>query len=226
MRDKRAKKSPPMIENPYSVEPMEMEVAQESKTINPDRFEASSLNAIPNPKHFSYKVLGILSWAVLIFCFVSLGIAPRLMLNVARVVAIYMMVRLIAFMFLYLTGLAKIRGTEKRASASPYQGLSTREIARHKAVHHVVVLPNFNEPQDILSRTLQSLSVQEGARHYISVVLGMEEREPEARDKAEALLAQYKGKFYCLMATFHPSNLPGEAPGKGMNETWAARCAR
>ncbi len=148
------------------------------------------------------------------------------MLDVARGVAIYMMVRLIAFTFFYLTGLFKIRQMEMRVSAGPYRGLSNHEFARHKAVHHLVVLPNFNEPQEILSRTLQSLIVQAGADQSITVVLGMEEREPGAREKAETLMAQYRGKFYGLMATYHPSNLPGEAPGKAMNETWAAHCAR
>jgi cellulose synthase/poly-beta-1,6-N-acetylglucosamine synthase-like glycosyltransferase len=168
----------------------------------------------------------MLSWGVLIFCLGSLVVARRILLDVARVVAIYMMVRLIAFTVFYLAGLFKIRVMEKRARAGPYRGLSRDEIVRHKAVHHLVVLPNFNEPQDILSRTLQSLSIQAGADLNITVVLGMEERELNARGKAEALLAQYRGRFYCLMATFHPSNLPGEVPGKGVNETWAVRCAR
>lgn len=162
---------------------------------------------------------------MLVFCIVSLVAAPRLLLGVARVVAIYMMVRLIAFTIFYLAGLVKILETEKRAGGNPYRDLSTQEIARHEAIHHLVVVPNFNEPQGILSRTLQALTVQAGARQNITVVLGMEEREPGARDKAEVLLTMYKGGFSCLMATFHPSNLPGEAAGKATNETWAVRLA-
>ena len=226
MRDERTKLSPVIFENPPSFEPMDIEATQESKILHPGQNDPNHLNANPNPKHFSYKVLGILSWSVLIFCFVSLVAAPRLLLDICRVVAIYMMIRFVAFMFLYLVGLVKIRAAEKQAGTSPYRGLPAREIARHKAVHHMVIIPNFNEPLEVLSRTLQSISVQEGARHYITVVLGMEEREPEAHAKAETLLEQYKGKFFHLMATFHPADLPGEAPGKGMNETWAARCAR
>ncbi len=114
----------------------------------------------------------------------------------------------------------------KAGPRQPYAGSFQDEIARHQAVHHLVVVPNFNEPEDILSRTLQSLAVQAGARQNMTVVLGMEAREPEARDKAEALLARYKGSFYGMLATFHPSDLPGEAPGKGTNETWAVRRAR
>jgi cellulose synthase/poly-beta-1,6-N-acetylglucosamine synthase-like glycosyltransferase len=203
-----------------------MESAQEYKTINSNRFEANHLNANPDPKHFSYKVLGLLSWGVLVFCFVSLVAAPRILLDVARVVAIYMMVRFVAFTIFYLSGLVKIREMEKRDFASPYRDLSGDEIAGYQAVHHLVVVPNINEPLEIISRTLQSLTVQAGARHNITVVLGMEEREPDAGNKAEALMEMYKGSFFDLMATFHPSNLPGEAPGKATNETWAVRRGR
>jgi cellulose synthase/poly-beta-1,6-N-acetylglucosamine synthase-like glycosyltransferase len=168
----------------------------------------------------------MLTWSVLIFCFISLVVAPRLLLDVARVVAIYMMVRLIALTVFYLAGLARFRKTERQAGARRHEGLSGRPLVRHEAVHHLVILPNFDEPQAILSRTLQSLCVQQGARDCMTVVLGMEEREQGARDKAETLLAQYRGRFYGLIATYHPSNLPGEVPGKGMNEAWAARCAR
>jgi hypothetical protein len=92
---------------------------------------------------------------VLIFCLVSLVMAPRLLLDVARVVAIYMMARFIVFTFFYLVGLFKIRAMEKRTSAGRSRGLSGSAISRLKAVHHLVVLPNFNEPQELLERTLQ-----------------------------------------------------------------------
>ena len=205
---------------------MRLESAQEQKTIISSRFETNRLNSNPDPRHFSYKVLGLLSWGVLVACFIGVVVAPRLLLDAARIVAIYMMIRIIAFTFFYLAGLVKIRETEKRANARLYRGFSRHEDASQKAVHHLVVIPNYNEPPEILCRTLQSLKVQAGRRQNITVVLGMEEREPDARDKSKALLAMYTGSFYNIMATFHPSNLPGEAPGKATNETWAVRCAR
>jgi hypothetical protein len=156
---------------------------------------------------------------------ISLVVAPRLLLDIARVVAIYMILRLIAMTIFYLVGLHRFREAERQAGSNSYLELSEPQLARRRAVHHLVVLPNFDEPQEILSRTLHSLCVQEGARDFMTVVLAMEEREPGARDKAETLLAQYKGDFQGLTATYHPSNLPGELPGKGTNETWAVRSA-
>jgi len=226
MRDQQKKLNLVIIKDPPLADELDLKVMQESAASNPNGFDPDQLNTNPDPQHPSFKVLGILSWSVLIFCFVSLVVAPRLMLDVARVVAIYMMLRFIGFTYIYLGGLFKIRAMEKRASISPYKGLPNREMARNKAVHHLVIIPNYNEPPDVLTRTLHSLWVQEGARQHMTVVLAMEERESEARTKAQALLAHHKGKFFHMMATFHPSGLPGEAPGKGVNETWAVRHAR
>ena len=184
------------------------------------------LNANPDPKHFSYKVLGLLSWGILVSCLVNLVVAPRLLLNVARVVAIYMMIRFIAFMFLYLIGLLGIRTAEKRAMARSRLASLRDENVPSRTVHHLVVLPNYEEPVEILDRTLRSLTSQAKACQTITVVLAMEEREPGARSKAEALVAKYKSGFHGMMATFHPADLPGEAPGKGVNESWAVHCGR
>ena len=209
MRDERTKLKPVVVDKPPVVTELELGVVQEPEVVDSNHHGAARLNANPNPNHFTYKFLGILSWSVLIFCFVTLVVAPRLLLDVARVIAIYMMLRFISYMFFYLGGLFKIRIVEKRALASPYKGISGRELARNKAVHHVVVIPNFNEPLEVLERTLHSLWIQEAARQHMTVVLAMEERDSEAHTKAEHLLAHHKSKFYHLMATFHPSDLPG-----------------
>jgi hypothetical protein len=189
------------------------------------RFKSFDLNANPDPKHFSYRVLGLLAWIVLTFCFICVVTAPRLLLNVARGLAIYMIVRLIILTFLYLVGLMKFLQKERAAGTSPRRSLSGSQIGRNKAVHHLVVLPNLDEPQEVLKRTLQSLCLQAGAREHMTVVLGMEEWDPGAKDTAETLLTNYGGKFFHLIATYHPSDLPGEVQGKAMNEAWAVRRA-
>jgi cellulose synthase/poly-beta-1,6-N-acetylglucosamine synthase-like glycosyltransferase len=187
---------------------------------------SSRLNASPDAKHFSYKVLGLISWSVLLFCLFTLLMARRLFLDTARLVAIYMMVRFIIFTVFYLAGLVIMRRKEKESNKNAGRVFSRDEISLYQKVHHLVVLPNFNEPQGIINRTLHALRVQSGAGDNLTVVLGIEEQEPDVRDKVETLLAGYKGSFQRIMATFHPANLPGEAAGKGTNESWAVRRAR
>ena len=46
-----------------------------------------------------------------------------------------------------------------------------------------------------------------------------QEKSPEIAKKIEA---EFGNKFYKFLATTHPMNLPGEIPGKGSNESYAA----
>ena len=94
------------------------------------------------------------------------------------------------------------------------------------SVHHVVVIPNLNERVTKLRTTLEYLAAQREAARQISVVLAMEEKEPEARAKAELLQREFQGQFAHILATYHPAGLPGEVPGKSSNEAWAARWAK
>jgi hypothetical protein len=56
------------------------------------------------------------------------------------------------------------------------------------------------------------------------VVLATEERAaPEAQITAKKIELEFGRKFFKFLITIHPKNLPGEIPGKGSNETWAAK---
>jgi hypothetical protein len=93
-------------------------------------------------------------------------------------------------------------------------------------VRHVVIVPTYKEPAEILHRTLDALAAQHRADERLIVVLGMEEREADARAKSDAMIREYAGRFLHMMATIHPGNIPGEEPGKSSNEAWAGRKAR
>lgn len=51
----------------------------------------------------------------------------------------------------------------------------------------------------------------------------MEQRESNAETKALGLIQQFAKKFRSIDFTLHPSEIPGEAAGKGSNIGWAAR---
>ncbi|MBI2304017.1 MAG: hypothetical protein HYU86_04640 [Chloroflexi bacterium] len=93
-------------------------------------------------------------------------------------------------------------------------------------IHHVVVIPNFNEKIQKLHLTLEHLARQPLALRQITVVLAMEEREEGAFAKASALQKEFQAHFAHFFCTFHPANLPREVKGKSANEAWAARWAK
>jgi cellulose synthase/poly-beta-1,6-N-acetylglucosamine synthase-like glycosyltransferase len=89
-------------------------------------------------------------------------------------------------------------------------------------VTHVLVIPNYKERIERLRATLQTIAQQTFPRERLFVVLAMEEREPEARAKARALLREFQPVFGCLMVTYHPDRA-GETKGKSSNQAFAAR---
>lgn len=51
----------------------------------------------------------------------------------------------------------------------------------------------------------------------------MEERDPNGVTVARNLIQLFAGKFRDMQYTVHPAGLPGEAPGKSSNVSWAAK---
>lgn len=93
-------------------------------------------------------------------------------------------------------------------------------------VYHVVIIPNATESVRTLRNTLSHLLCQDIGAEKLLIVLAMEERVADHREKIDILLNEFKGKFGRLWATVHPKNIPGEIIGKAANETWAARRAK
>ena len=56
------------------------------------------------------------------------------------------------------------------------------------------------------------------------VVLGCEERaEEHAKIVANQIQKEFGDKFFKLLTTWHPANLPGEIAGHGSNDAWATK---
>jgi len=123
-----------------------------------------------------------------------------------------------------------------RETLDPGEGISTEaetdgkgEVEQQDPVRHVIVFPNYEEPETMLAETLVSLSEAKGSKDFW-VVLAMEERETEAKQKAENLIKEHKNRFAKLLAFHHPKDLKethldggasDEVPGKASNLKWA-----
>merc|ERR1719161_1465185 len=86
---------------------------------------------------------------------------------------------------------------------------------------HIVMVPSYKTPHEVLVGTLESLAQFSYARTQMGVCLAMEEREEGSFQKAKSLQAEYKDRFRFVWSTFHPSGLPDHVPGKSSNECWA-----
>jgi len=116
------------------------------------------------------------------------------------------------------------------------------ELGLSDGVIHAIIIPNYNEDIDTLRETLEVLAShpQASTAYDVSfpnplerqsmkpltvaqIYLAMEEREPNAEAKVVTLINSFVNKFHFITFTLHPTDLPGELPGKGSNMAWAAR---
>lgn len=112
--------------------------------------------------------------------------------------------------------------------ASPNTRLSGD--ADSDGVMHLIVFPNYKEPEDVMAETLACLSEAEDSYQF-HVVLAIESREgEEGREKAVRLQDKFSSNFADIAITIHPADLTQEhqddscdleVPGKASNLKWA-----
>jgi cellulose synthase/poly-beta-1,6-N-acetylglucosamine synthase-like glycosyltransferase len=204
-----------------------VKVAWFSMEITKKKNIAQELAANIDPHNLSYKAPGINAWLLLItFCVLAFYVPPVALL-IARLMALYTVLRFIVVAAYYLISLNKVRRTEAYLrSHSAYENLTAKQKARCAEIHHVVVIPNYKEPAEVLERTLTALARSPMAQTQITVVLAMEESETEAHTKAQQLVTRFEKSFAHLFATYHPAQISGEIPGKAANQSWGARQAK
>lgn len=161
----------------------------------------------------------MLAWGMIAGVAFAMVEYPAVALACIRLLGLYVVLRVFVALLFYPLGLYQIHRARTRAQRS-----AGAPILR--SVHHVVIVPNHNEPATILARTLDGLARQSCARRRLIVVLAMEASESGADTKARMLRRRYAGKFARFIVTIHPADLPDEVPGKGANQRWAARQVR
>lgn len=89
-------------------------------------------------------------------------------------------------------------------------------------VSHVVVLPNYKENVTKMAESIRTIANQTLDPKKIYIVLAMEEREKEAKEKAEQLISEFKGVFGDIFASYHP-DIEGEIKGKSSNQAFGGK---
>lgn len=94
-------------------------------------------------------------------------------------------------------------------------------------LYQLVILPFYNEPEEVIDASLASLARVKYDTKNIIVALACEERAgAPARDSAERMKAKWGDTFGAFHISVHPGDIAGELAGKGSNATWAAEEVR
>ena len=109
-----------------------------------------------------------------------------------------------------------------RSFNTPYWSELDPEI--REKVQHIVVMPTYKEPIELLLETISSVANQTVA-HSIVMVVGMEEKTPHQEEKKAQIRERFGNSFRALVFAVHPSGTPGEIPGACSNRNYAARSA-
>lgn len=173
----------------------------------------------------SHAIPGVLSWVVVIATVVGTLAFPQLWAVFGALFLAYFIGRMAVHFTFYLVGEVRCRAWARRnwAATEDEPGIGG---VKPSDVWHVVLVPNYTESPQVLHRTLSALAVQHRAAERLFVVLGMEQREAAAAEKAEKLIAEFDGRFARMMATYHPADIEGEIPCKAANQRFAAIAAR
>lgn len=165
---------------------------------------------------------GVFVWASLILAIIFSFVAPLWAIVFILLFDVYWLIRVLYVMVYILLGFRKYR---KTSGVDWHEKLQT--LPDWQKIHHLIFLPTFREPFDVIEGTLTSLARVAYPNTNLIVVLATEGREAERiRPIANQLQNQYRHTFQAFLVTEHPGNIPGEVAGKGANAAWAAKEAR
>lgn len=175
------------------------------------------------PERVLDGIPGCLTWLALLLSVIGAVAFPRALLIFAIAVILYSSFRFLLTGIAAVLGMSKIKYWEKIDWYEKFIQSAPPDALAWEHVHHIVIIPNYKEPINVLACSLEALAKQHDARHNLTIVLAMEAAEDGCIAKAEQLHREYAPRFKHFFYTVHPRGLPSEMQCKSANEAWAAR---
>ncbi|MFH1235838.1 MAG: glycosyltransferase family 2 protein [Parcubacteria group bacterium] len=102
-----------------------------------------------------------------------------------------------------------------------------KSLSDWNSMHHLIFVPTYKEPYEVLHDTFTGLVKSSFPSDRFIVVLAGEEKDKEQfLIVAQKLQSEFEKVFSAFLVTVHPSDIPGDVPGKGSNSAWAAKEAK
>lgn len=102
--------------------------------------------------------------------------------------------------------------------------LNSLDKKDQQRIYHLVILPMYNESLTVVGPAFRAIANTLYPKDKMIVCLATEERAGQkAQEIAQKIREEFGHKFFRFVVTTHPKDILGEMPGKGSNETWAAR---
>ncbi len=141
---------------------------------------------------------------------------------------IFWLFKTIYFSFYLRSGYSQMRKNEKIDWIHKLENLKEIKnglpVNSWRDIYHLVVLPMYKEPLDIVEQTFSSIVKTDYPKDRMIVVLAPEEKAgDEAQQIAQKIKEKFGNEFFKFEIITHPQDLPGEIAGHGSNDAWAGR---
>jgi hypothetical protein len=168
-----------------------------------------------------YRILEIIPgtfvWLTFIGAIIFSFLKPLWVIYFVIAFCVYWLLRVFYFIFYLIISWKRFRQDIK---IDWFEKL--KKINDWEKYYHLIVLPTYQEPVEILRTTFQSLIASKYPPEKMIVVLAGEERDKERfLQNAEIIKNEFGESFYQFLVTLHPDNLSGEMKAKGANAHFA-----
>lgn len=170
-------------------------------------------------RRFLELIPGIFSWTIILSPIWGSLLIPYVIAYFILFFDVFWLYKSFSLVITTYIASKKIRLAEKQ----DWQKLAKQQKDFDK-VNHIIIIPNYKENVTKLKSSIESIVSQTFPLKRLFVVLAMEQREKEAKDKAQTLINQFKGKFGGIFATYH-LDVIGEVKGKSSNEAYGGKAA-
>jgi len=182
-------------------------------------FEKIFLRYPIKTKRLLELIPGIISWTLILSPIWASITIPNILAYFILFYDIYWLYRSFSLTIQAFIASNKIHQAEKQNWLE-----KAKQQSDFDKVTHVIIIPNYRETLDKLNETISALVKQSFPLKKLFIVLAMEKREENGKEKAEILIKRFKQAFGDIIATYHP-DIAGEVKGKSSNESFGARVA-
>jgi hypothetical protein len=162
---------------------------------------------------------GLISWTLILFPLWGGILFPAILAYFILFFDVYWLYKSLSLTITAFLASNKIKEAEKENWLEKAQ-----KQPHFSEISHILVIPNYQERVHKLRETIQSIANQTFPTKQVYVVLAMEDREDDGREKANMLIKEFSSTFGGIFASFHP-DIKGEVKGKSSNESYGARIA-
>jgi len=167
---------------------------------------------------------GALSWGTLLLAAFFSWKKPAFVAFFIIFFIIFWFLRTVYFSFFLRSSYKRMKVHE---NTNWIKKLRRRHKKRWRDIYHLIILPTYEEPLEIIRETFLALKRSDYPKDKMIVILsGEQARSEHFKEVAVAIEKEFKNTFFKLLITIHPSDIEGELQGHGANDAWATKQAK